>query len=209
MDHVVKGVEKFQSEAYVEKKELFEQLATGQAPEVLFVTCADSRIDPGLITQTNPGDLFVCRNAGNIVPPFSGQTSGEIASIEYAVAALGVQHIVVCGHTECGAMKGAMAPESLAGVPNVADWLKHSVTATEVVKERCGGSLCGDNLLEVIEENVLQQIQHLKTHPKVAAKVAAGTLKLHGWVYDIKTGGITAFDEAAGKFAPLADVQAS
>ena len=110
MDHVISGVAKFQKEVYPGKKAAFQKLANGQNPEVLFITCSDSRIDPNLVTQTEPGELFICRNAGNIVPPHSNQTGGMTASIEFAVAALGVTHIVVCGHTDCGAMKGALKP---------------------------------------------------------------------------------------------------
>ena len=188
MDHVISGVAKFQRDVYPEKKETFKKLATGQNPEVLFITCADSRIDPNLVTQTDPGELFICRNAGNIVPPHSNQTGGMTASIEFAVAALGVTHIVVCGHTDCGAMKGALNPEKLDSLPHVKEWLGHCRCATEVVKEKHGGELNADSLAEVTKENVLQQMQHLKTHPAVAAKLATKAVQLHGWVYDIETG---------------------
>ena len=105
MEELIQGVTKFQNEVYPGKEAAFRKLANGQNPEVLFITCADSRIDPGMLTQTQPGDLFICRNAGNVVPPHSNQTGGMTASIEFAVAALGVSHIVVCGHSDCGAMK--------------------------------------------------------------------------------------------------------
>ena len=126
MDHVISGVAKFQKEVYPNKKATFQKLANGQNPEVLFITCSDSRIDPNLVTQTDPGELFICRNAGNIVPPHSNQTGGMTASIEFAVAALGVSHIVVCGHTDCGAMKGAIKPEGLDALPHVKEWLSPS-----------------------------------------------------------------------------------
>ena len=160
MDHVISGVAKFQRDVYPGKKAAFKKLANGQNPEVLFITCADSRIDPNLVTQTEPGELFICRNAGNIVPPHSNQTGGMTASIEFAVAALGVTHIVVCGHTDCGAMKGALAPEKLNDLPHVKEWLGHCRCASEVVKEKYGG-LSADNLDELTKENVLQQLQHL------------------------------------------------
>lgn len=110
MEKILAGVARFRQAAYEQRKGLFAQLATGQSPEVLFITCADSRIDPSLITQTDPGDLFICRNAGNIAPPATSPAGGETASIEYAVTALRVKDIVVCGHSDCGAMKGALAP---------------------------------------------------------------------------------------------------
>ncbi|OFC68902.1 carbonic anhydrase [Alteromonas confluentis] len=203
MDHVISGVAKFQRDVYPEKKETFKKLATGQNPEVLFITCADSRIDPNLVTQTDPGELFICRNAGNIVPPHSNQTGGMTASIEFAVAALGVSHIVVCGHTDCGAMKGALNPEKLDSLPHVKEWLGHCRCATEVVKEKHGGELNADSLAEVTKENVLQQMQHLKTHPAVAAKLATKAVQLHGWVYDIETGMVHCYDPETDSFKEM------
>ncbi|MEW9797510.1 carbonic anhydrase [Alteromonas sp. CYL-A6] len=203
MEHVISGVAKFQKEVYPEKKGIFQKLANGQNPEVLFITCADSRIDPNLVTQTEPGELFICRNAGNIVPPHSNQTGGMTASIEFAVAALGVSHIVVCGHTDCGAMKGALAPEKLSSLPHVKEWLGHCRCATEVVKEKHGGELGAEHLSEVTKENVLQQLQHLRTHPAVAAKLATGQVELHGWVYDIELGKVLCYDNNKGEFVEL------
>lgn len=210
MEHVISGVAKFQKEVYPGKKAAFKKLANGQNPEVLFITCADSRIDPNLVTQTEPGDLFICRNAGNVVPPHSNQTGGMTASIEFAVAALGVSHIVVCGHSDCGAMKGAINTEALTALPHVKEWLGHCRVATEVVKERCGCSELNaeEHLLLVTEENVVQQLQHLRTHPAVAAKIAIGQVKLHGWFYNIETAAVTCYDEALGKFAPMSQTYA-
>ncbi|MCP5011626.1 MAG: carbonic anhydrase, partial [Aestuariibacter sp.] len=204
------GVAKFQKEVFPNKKAAFQKLANGQNPEVLFITCADSRIDPNLVTQTEPGDLFICRNAGNVVPPHSNQTGGMTASIEFAVAALGVSHIVVCGHSDCGAMKGAINTEALSALPHVKEWLGHCRVATEVVKERCGCSELNaqEHLQLVTEENVVQQMQHLRTHPAVAAKIATGHVKLHGWFYNIETAAVTCYDEESGKFAPMSETYA-
>ncbi|GAB2189188.1 carbonic anhydrase [Sessilibacter sp. MAH2] len=202
MQHVISGIAKFQREIFPEKKAAFKKLATGQNPEVLFITCADSRIDPNLVTQTEPGDLFICRNAGNIVPPHSNQTGGMTASIEFAVAALGVSHIVVCGHTDCGAMKGALEPEKLESLPHVSEWLGHCRCATAVLKEK-HGQLNKDHLDELTKENVIQQLQHLRTHPAVAAKLASDQIELHGWVYDIATGKIHCFDSATRSFVEM------
>ncbi|MFV8819845.1 carbonic anhydrase [Haliea sp. E17] len=202
MDRVLSGVAKFQREIYPEKADSFRELAGGQQPEVLFITCADSRIDPNLITQTEPGELFICRNAGNVVPPHSNQTGGMTASIEYAVAALGVEHIVVCGHTDCGAMKGALNPESLASLPHVKEWLGHCRAAVEVVREQ-KGELCSEHLDCVTAENIALQMQHLRTHPAVAAKLASGRLHLHGWLYNIETGEVLQFDEQTRQLVPL------
>ena len=209
MDHVISGVAKFQNEVFPDKKATFQKLANGQNPEVLFITCSDSRIDPNLVTQTDPGELFICRNAGNIVPPHSNETGGMTASIEFAVAALGVEHIVLCGHTDCGAMKGAINPEGLSSLPHVKEWLGHCRVATEVVKERCGHSeLTIDDLEAVTMENVVQQLQHLRTHPAVAAKMATGHVKLHGWVYNIGTGDVLCYNSQKGEFEKM-DLEAA
>lgn len=194
MDHIVRGVLDFRKNVYPEHKDLFGALADSQNPDVLFFTCSDSRIDPNMVTGSNPGDLFICRNAGNVIPPHSNETGGMTASIEYAVAVLGVRHIIVCGHTDCGAIKGALDIPALKGLPHVKEWLGHCRSAMEIVRERHG--IDGDTPLdpkylnEAIEENVLQQVQHLRTHPVVAAKLATGKIEIHGWVYDIKSGNI-------------------
>jgi len=199
MEKVVSGVVKFKSSSYEERKVLFAELANGQSPEVLFITCADSRIDPNMVTQTEPGDLFIIRNAGNIVPPHSRIAGGVTASIEFAVAALGVKHIVVCGHTDCGAMKGALNPAALSDLPHVQNWLDHSRAAVEVVKAK-RGQATNEELDCITEENVLLQLQHLRTHPAVASKLSSGEVDLHGWVYDIKHGTVSAYDDVEKAF---------
>ena len=197
------GVVKFQNEVYPEKKDLFEKLSKGQSPEALFITCSDSRIETAMITQTDPGELFICRNAGNIVPPHTTHTGGMTASIEFAVAALKVPHIVICGHTECGAMKGAMNPEGLDALPHVKEWLSYARAAVSVVDEM-GPELSDEERMKLLlEQNVILQLNHLKTHPSVAARLAKGDLQLHGWVYDIKTGGVSAYNDATNSFEPV------
>ena len=194
MDKIIKGVINFRQNVYPEHKDLFGSLADGQSPDVLFATCSDSRIDPNLLTGTAPGDLFICRNAGNIIPPHSNETGGMTASIEYAVAVLGVRHIIICGHTDCGAIKGALDLNALNGLPHVKEWLGHCRSAMEIVRERHDiphdQPVGSEHLNEAIEENVLQQVQHIRTHPVVAAKLATGKVAVHGWVYNIKTGSI-------------------
>ena len=200
MKAIVDGVLRFQNEQQPTKQALFDQLAGAQSPDVLLVTCADSRIDPGLITQTEPGDLFICRNAGNIVPPLPGYSGDIAASVEFGVAALGVKHIIVMGHTDCGAMKGAMNREAVASLPKVYEWLGYAEEAAGAAE-----SNPDDPLLAVTEANVLLQLQNLKTHPAVSAGLEAGTVDLHGWVYHIGSGGVTCHDAAADQFVPLAD----
>ncbi|GAB3378902.1 carbonic anhydrase [Spongiibacter taiwanensis] len=199
MEQLISGVAKFQKEIYPEREADFQKLAGGQSPEVLFITCSDSRVDPSLVTQTQPGELFICRNAGNVVPPRTNQTGGMTASIEFAVAGLGVSHIVVCGHTDCGAIKGAIAPEKLTEMPHVREWLGHCSAATAVVKER-HGCIGAEHLDELTQENVLLQLQHLRTHPAVAAKLANGRVTLHGWVYNIGSGEVLCYNDASGEF---------
>lgn len=209
MPKIAAGVVHFKNDIFPQKKDLFEQLANGQSPEALFITCSDSRISPHLITQTEPGELFICRNAGNIVPPHTKATGGMTASIEYAVGVLKVPHIVICGHSNCGAMGGAMNPEGLSELPHVAEWLGHSQAAVKVVKE-LGKDLSDDERMKMlIEQNVLLQITHLKTHPFVAAALAAGNVQIHGWVYDIASGEVVAYDEAQDKFLPVEERYAS
>jgi len=204
MPNFAAGVVKFQKEVYPQKKELFEKLSQGQSPEALFITCSDSRIETAMITQTEPGELFICRNAGNIVPPHTNNTGAMTASIEFAVAALNVPHIVVCGHTECGAMKGAMSsPDGLETLPHIKEWLGFSKAAVDIVK-RMGADLTEDEQMSMLlQQNVILQLNHLRTHPTVATRLAVGDLKLHGWVYDIKSGGVLAYDESTDKFSPV------
>ena len=162
-----------------------------------------------MFTQSEPGELFVCRNAGNIVPPHSNQTGGMTASIEFAVAVLKVPHIVICGHTGCGAMEAARRPESIEKLGHVRNWLCFAQAAADIVEDACSHE--GANLdeaardLMMVEQNVILQIQHLKTHPTVALRLARGNIQLHGWVYDIKTGDVRALNESANTFVPVAD----
>lgn len=207
MKKILDGVARFRNDVYPKHRDLFEKLSTGQSPEVLFITCADSRIDANLITQTAPGDLFLVRNAGNIVPPHGPGAGGTVASIEFAVGALGTTELVVCGHTDCGAMKGALAPEGLTEFPHICNWLKHSDAAVRVVKDNHGDLDGPEKLQCMIEENVAAQLQNLRTHPFVASRLAAGKIRLHGWVYDIKEGVISSYSETERSWAPLSDAE--
>ncbi len=204
MEKLVSGIAKFQKTLFEHHKQLFTELAQQQNPEVLFITCSDSRIDPNMITQTKPGEMFICRNAGNIVPPHALTTGGVTATIEYAVAVLGVRHIVVCGHTDCGAMKGAMYPDSIKHLRHVSDWLSHCAPAIARVAAR-NEVMSHGQLLELTEENVILQLQHLQTHPEVASRIATGTVLLHGWVYDIELGEIHCYEKTTGSFVPVSE----
>ena len=206
MQKLVQGVHRFERGISGSQRELFERLAEGQHPDALFITCSDSRISPNLITQTEPGELFIIRNAGNIVPPYGAANGGEGATIEFAVVGLDIRDIIVCGHSCCGAMKGLLNPESLQGMPTVAAWLRHA-EATRWIARQKYSDLPDDALLNVtIQENVLIQMENLRTHPAVAAGLAGGKLTLHGWVYKIETGQVFAYDSERGQFLPLSEV---
>jgi carbonic anhydrase len=202
MKKIVEGLVRFQREIFPAKRQFFNTLANSQHPMALFITCADSRIVPDLLTQTAPGDLFLCRNAGNIVPPYGANIGGVSATIEYAVLALGIKHIIVCGHSDCGAMRAALDPEKIKDMPAVADWLSHAEAARRTVVENCR-DLPEDQLLDkVIQENVVAQLDHLRTHPSVAARVARGGISLYGWFYRIETGEVLGYDAVTGEFRP-------
>ncbi|HKQ76300.1 MAG TPA: carbonic anhydrase [Blastocatellia bacterium] len=207
MEKIVRGIHLFQTTAFSAHRELFESLSQGQWPETLLITCSDSRIAPDLLMQTQPGELFVLRNAGNLIPPYGAANGGEGATVEYAITALGVKHAVVMGHSNCGAMKGLLNPESLTDMPLVIDWLKHADATRQVVTE-CYPDLKDELLLNAaIKENVLVQLDNLRTYPKVAALMTKGELTLHGWIYEIESGQILAYDPQVSHFVPITSRQ--
>lgn len=185
---ILSQVERFKSDVFPSMQEDFQQLEGGQSPETLFITCSDSRIDPSLVTQTAPGEIFVIRNAGNIVPrPGTGELSVE-ATIQYAVDVLKVKHVVVCGHSHCGAVAGLLNLDGLSELPVIRDWVKRS----EKVLERIDGDTADVN--RAIRENVQLQLEHLMEHPCVSAAVKEGRLELHGWVYHFEKGSVEFLD---------------
>jgi len=188
------GVSRFQKHVYPQHQDLFEKLALGQRPEALFITCADSRIDPCLLTQTKPGELFICRVIGNIVPPYPDAVGGVSATIEYAVGVLRVPEVIVCGHTDCGVMRGALNPEALGAFPNVTTWLRYANV------ERREPNPSAEFLLALAEENVIAQLKNLRSHPTVAARLEQGDLALHGWLYHIGSGTVTVYDVQTASF---------
>ncbi|QXP85729.1 carbonic anhydrase [Methylococcus sp. Mc7] len=205
MQKLIQGLHHFQTTIFGSQRELFERLAQGQSPEVLFITCSDSRINPNLITQTEPGELFILRNAGNIVPPYGAGQGGEAATIEFAVAGLGVKDIIVCGHSHCGAMKGLLEPPSSRDFPALTQWLSHAESTRRIVRDKYAGRE-GASLINVtIQENVLAQMENLRTHPVVASGLAQGKLKLHGWVYKIETGQVFGYDPESSQFRTLTE----
>lgn len=206
MEHIIDGVLRFQREVHPGRARLFEGLAQGQSPTAMFIGCADSRIVPEVLTQQGPGSLFVVRNAGNIVPPNSNEPGGVTASIEYAVAVLGIPDIVICGHSGCGAMSAILrSGDQLEKLPAVARWLHYADEARDAVVANHADADPDEKLNALIRENVLTQLKNLQTHPPVAEAIANGHLRLHGWVYDIGSGTVHTYDARLGRFVPLTD----
>jgi carbonic anhydrase len=203
MKSVVEGTLKFQEHIFPGMKALFQKLATSQKPSALFITCSDSRVVPELLTQQNPGDIFVIRNAGNIVPSYSAEPGGVTATVEYAVAVLGVTDIVVCGHSDCGAMTAVANCTCMDHLPAVASWLRHADSAKAVNESRSHVSPEA-KVSSMVYANVIAQLTNLRTHPTVALALEQGRLTLHGWVYDIETGAVNALDGERNTFVSLA-----
>lgn len=206
ISRIIQGVQHFQDRVFGSKETLFRRLGHGQQPMALFITCADSRIDPNLLTHTEPGDIFVLRNAGNLVPPF-GVHGGEAATLEFAIKQLHIPDVIVCGHSKCGAMQGLLAPNSLRELPEVAAWLKHARAILSGVEQAAAMLSPEEKLRLTIEANVLLQLEHLQTYPFVAGALSAGQLRLHGWVYYLESGQVTAYLPGQKRFVPLAELK--
>lgn len=204
MQNIIKGFLSFQKEVFPERKELFRTLASSQNPKALFISCSDSRLVPELVTQQEPGQLFVIRNAGNIVPSFGPEPGGVSATIEYAVVALGISDIVICGHSNCGAMNAVASCQCLDTMPAVAHWLHYADAAKSIVEQQTWDNPL-DKVNAMVEENVIAQLNNIKTHPSVAVGLRDNRIRLHGWVYDIETGNIRTLDRETRKFVPLAE----
>jgi carbonic anhydrase len=199
------GVRKFQAEVYAGKAEHYHQVATTpQRPHTLMIACADSRVDVEVITSSGPGEVFVTRNVGNMVPAYGEMLGGVSAVIEYAVSALKVRHVVVCGHSDCGAMKALLDPDSTKEMPAVRRWLSNGKAALAAASGVNLDELPpGERMRSVTEENVLMQIAHLKTHPSVAGALARGELTVSGWVYDIASGDVRIAPEGSRDFVSV------
>lgn len=210
MQKLVQGIHQFQQNTFAHQKRLFERLSKGQQPIALFITCSDSRINPNLLTQTEPGELFIMRNAGNIVPPYGAVRGGEAATIEYAVSVLNVKDIIICGHSLCGAMSGILKPEMVEGLPAVKDWLGHAEATARIVRENYS-HIEGDEarLTVTVEENVLVQLENLRTHPSVAAAMLRGDVKIHGWVYKFETGQVFSYEPQYMQFRSIEEAFAT
>ncbi|MFF3645233.1 carbonic anhydrase [Streptomyces sp. NPDC002564] len=198
MRDLAAGVRRFQRDVFPAKAELFADLADRHTPDTLFIGCSDARVVPELITQREPGELFVVRTAGNLVPAHAPHADGIAASVEYAVSVLRVTDVVVCGHSACGAMTALAERHDLTGAPAVAGWLHHADAAVARTADSATGA---DRVAALVRENVLAQLTHLATYPSVARARARGDLALHGWVYDIATGAVENLTEVTAPAA--------
>lgn len=205
IQELMRRYRRFRVEDYPERKDAFDALAAGQSPRVLFISCSDSRVALDVLFQSEPGDLFVCRNVGNIVPSYGETTGGVSAAIEYAVVVIGVEAIVVCGHSDCGAMKALLNPENYTNLRAVSPWLRHAEIAWTIAKEHYPGVSGEELLARLTEENVAAQIEHLETHPCVASRLRSGKLAIYGLVFQIQTGELFALDAEQGRFVPASD----
>jgi carbonic anhydrase len=206
MKEIIEGVHRFRTQIFPEKRALFQSLANGQRPSALMISCADSRVDMSLVTQCEPGHLFFFRNAGNIVPPYGQVMGAASATIEYAMVALQIPNIIVCGHSDCGAMKGLLDEGVAETMPVVAQWLKYADVPRQIVVNESEKDAKA-RIDRLVRLNVLLQIEHLKSHPSVAVRIARGEVKLHGWVYDIEHGRVDAYDPVSRTFKPLEEAQ--
>jgi carbonic anhydrase len=194
------GVLRFRKKVFPIRRALYEELANHQAPQILFITCIDSRVDPADLCDADPGDMFTERTPGNLVPVYGDVRSGISASIEYAVTALEVSDIIVCGHSDCGALKATLNPKALKKLPAVDRWMHWADEAVTHVKKHHRQADDKEKLHRLCEQNVLAQMSHLETHPSVARRVKAGRLRIHGWVYEIHTGEVQAYNPATKQF---------
>lgn len=213
MKKLIKGIVEFRRNVQESYRESFGRLAIGQSPDTLFIACSDSRVVPNTFASTNPGDLFVMRNVGNLVPPcgkhgVSTSDESEAAAIEFAVENLNVSGIIVCGHSECGAMRALMGDRQKVETPNLKNWLRHGDSAME--RLRAGvvidGSLSEHNQLSQL--NVLLQMEHVKSYPAVKKRVADGSLLVHGWWFDIARADVYAYEEEHNRFVLIDEAEA-
>ena len=203
MERLIEGHKRFLKEVFPGRRDQFHLLAESQAPEWLFITCSDSRIVPDMILGTGPGDLFIARNAGNVVPVSGNDVDGCTATIEYAVEVLKVKHAILCGHSDCGAMKAALDRAGLEKLPKASRWLNHVEAAFSHRQPLDPADGPNAELASLIRGNVVAQLLNLRAQSSVARAMAHGTLSVHGWYYEILSGRIERYDEQAKRFVPL------
>ena len=208
MRKLIAGIAEFRRNVQPSYRERFARLALGQAPDCLFFACSDSRVVPNLFASTDPGDLFVVRNVGNLVPPcgpdgLSETDRSEGAAIEFALESLHVRDVVVCGHSECGAMKVLVEGQDLTGAPNLGQWIEVGQRSLKRLETEPGFGVHLSPHNRLSQLNVLVQLEHLLGYPAVRARVEAGTLGLHGWWFDLSAAEVLSFAAERGRFEPI------
>ena len=204
MQKLVEGIHQFQNGIFSSKQALFESPADGQQPLVLFITCSDLQIDPHLLPQTESSELFILQNVGNTVPPYGAVEGGADATIEHSVSVRGVKDIVICGHSDCGAMGTLLDQSQVAKLPYVRSWLRHAESTHRIIEENYEHITdAAERLTVAVEENVLAQLEHLRTHPTIAAALGRKSLNLHGWIYKFETGQVFGYHSQDGQFVPV------
>lgn len=205
MKKLVHGIIDFRKKLRPEYREIFTKLALGQSPDALLIACSDSRVVPNLFASTEPGDLFVFRNIGNLIPPCGADgvcasDQSEAAAIEFALMQLNVSDIIICGHSECGAMHALLSGRENVSAPNLRDWLRHGDRSLGKLKEQ-SSSLKPHNHLSQL--NVLEQLENLRSYPEVKKRISEGTLRLHGWWFELQNAEVHAYDEVSKRFLPI------
>jgi carbonic anhydrase len=208
MHRLYKGIWHFQQSYFRKEEEFFRRLSGRQSPEVLFVTCADSRVDPNLVTQSRPGELFILRNVGNIIPPYDSikDRNSVAAAIELAVLELKIRDIIICGHSNCGAMEALHKGEKeLADMPHLREWLQLATPVRDFILKHYAEAT--DEVRQTVteEENVLLQLHNVQTYPFVSKALSAGSLRLHGWYYNIGTGSVYYYNSAEDVFQVIGE----
>jgi carbonic anhydrase len=201
LEDIRQGVLRFRKKVFPIRRAIYEELAQHQDPQVLFITCIDSRVDPAELCDADPGDMFAERTPGNLVPIYSENRSGISASLEYAVTALKVTDIIICGHSDCGALKALLTPEKLEALPAVERWLHYADEAIDAVNTLYPNAPAAEKLHHLCQQNVIAQLAHMRTHPCIQRRLKEGNLRLHGWVYEIHSGEVHRYDPEAGAFA--------
>jgi carbonic anhydrase len=218
MKKLYKGIHKFQESYFKKEEDFFKRISKGQTPEVLFITCSDSRVDPNLVTQSKPGELFIIKNVGNIIPPSDNLEGGVhegvqstpsccssvAAAIEFAVLDLKVKDIIVCGHSNCGAMQAIFKDEKeFDNMPHLRDWLRLALPVKKMIEKYCPNAHGELRQRIAEEENILAQLQNIQTYPFVVQALKKGKIYLHGWYYNIETGRICAYNPNKDMFEEI------
>jgi len=213
MKKLIQGIVEFRRNAQPGYREKFARLALGQAPDTLFIACSDSRVVPNLFASADPGDLFVIRNVGNLVPPagsdgLSRHDGSEAAAIEFALAKLEVTDIIICGHSECGAMQALLSGREAVQPFHLRSWLRHGDRAlAELAQNQHPNPLLAPHN-QLSQLNVLSQVENLKTYPLLRERIQAGRLRLHAWWFELGNADVYAYNQSLGRFVVIDEAEA-